>query len=99
MTKNISKERLQEIAAQVNPLAKLIDKNNINLRKDKRKKLRNVRLPLSGSLITKKYKGRILKIKVLDKGFEYDGRSFRTISSVAVHITGQHISGFRFFKL
>lgn len=99
MTKNISKERLQEIAAKHNPLAKLIDKNNVNLKKDKHKKLRNVRLPISGTLITKNYKGRILKVKVLEKGFDYEGKVFKSLSSVAVHITGHHISGFNFFKL
>src|ERR1017187_9298920 len=34
----------------------------------------DARLPMPGSLIAKKYKGRTLVVKVLDDGFEYEDR-------------------------
>ena len=57
------------------------------------------RLPLPGTAITRKYKGRTLEVRVLRDGFEYDGQKFKTLSAVAKAITGSHCNGFRFFKL
>lgn len=57
------------------------------------------RLPAPGTAITRKYKGRILEVRVLKDGFEYDGEKFKTLSAVAKAITGSHCNGFRFFKL
>jgi len=62
-------------------------------------KVRDKRLPVPGSVISKVYKGNIINVKVLDKGFEYDGKLYRTLSSVAGAITGQHWNGFLFFGL
>jgi len=36
---------------------------------------------------------------VLNKGFEYDGRVFRSLSAVAREITGSHWNGNLFFNL
>ena len=57
------------------------------------------RLPAPGTAITRKYKGRMLEVRVLKDGFEYDGQKFKTLSAVAKAITGSHCNGFRFFKL
>jgi Protein of unknown function (DUF2924) len=59
----------------------------------------HVRLPLAGSEITRLYKGRSLAVKVLPQGFEWAGRVFGSLSAVAKAITGQHCSGYVFFKL
>ncbi|MCL4486739.1 MAG: DUF2924 domain-containing protein [Chloroflexi bacterium] len=58
---------------------------------------RDARLPMPGSLIAKKYKDRTLVVKVLDDGFEYEGRRFRSLSNIAAEITGTHWNGFAFF--
>lgn len=98
--KEISEERLKEIAQKVNPLAKLVNKNQLkNKKKTILKGLQSVRLPIAGSVITRKYKGREIKVKVLEKGFEYEDKYFKTLSAVAVYITGNHVSGYAFFKL
>ena len=62
---------------------------------------RDPRLPSPGSAIVRQYKGRTIRVTVLtnDEGFEFDGERFRTLSSVAAKVTGQHINGFRFFGL
>ena len=59
----------------------------------------DARLPMAGSLIVKKYKDRTIVIKVLDEGFEYDGRRFPSLSAIAGEITGTRWNGFAFFGL
>jgi hypothetical protein len=60
---------------------------------------RDSRLPAVGTVITKKYKGEELNVKVIENSFEYKGRIFKSISALAVHIVGAPISGYVFFKL
>jgi Protein of unknown function (DUF2924) len=59
------------------------------------------RLPAPGSAIIRQYKGRTIRVVVLEagKGFEYDGDRYRTLSAVAKKVTRSHINGFRFFRL
>jgi len=59
----------------------------------------DVRLPLSGSLLMKDYRGRTIIVRVLDHGFEYDGRKFTSLSAVAQDITGTKWNGWAFFGL
>ncbi len=66
---------------------------------EKAAKPRNNRIPPVGSIISRKYKGEALEVKVLDNGFEYKGQVFKSISALAVHIVGASISGYVFFKL
>jgi hypothetical protein len=56
-------------------------------------------LPLPGTLITRQYKGREIRVRVTTQGFEFEGELFSSLSAVAKHITGSHWSGNRFFKL
>ena len=57
------------------------------------------RLPPPGTVITRRYKGDELQVKVLADGFEYDGQVFGSLSAVAKHITGSHYNGFLFFRM
>ncbi len=57
------------------------------------------RLPAPGTAITRKYKGRVLNVTVRDKGFEYEGEIYGSLSAVAKAITGAHYNGFLFFNL
>ncbi len=59
----------------------------------------DARLPMPGSLIVKKYKTQTVVVKVLNEGFEYDGRRFASLSAVAGEITGTRWNGFAFFGL
>ena len=96
-------QHLREYADKINPLAELIQKNQT--RKEKKsqnnqgRKLRDVRLPLPGSVLEKDFKGKRLVVKVLEAGFEYENKYYKTLSAVAVAITGHHISGYHFFGL
>ena len=60
---------------------------------------RDNRLPVPGSIITKTYRGKTIEVKVLDKGFEYEGKVFKSISRVAMTIVKRQISGYVFFGL
>ena len=57
------------------------------------------RLPAPGTVLTRRYKGRSLKVRVLEQGFEYDGAVYASLSAVAKAITGSHCNGFLFFHL
>ncbi len=57
------------------------------------------RLPMPGAIITRRYKGQVIEVRVLPKGFEYEGDIYRTLSAVAKKVTGTHWNGFGFFNL
>jgi hypothetical protein len=57
------------------------------------------RIPGPGSAITRTYKGRELTVMVLDKGFEYRGHIYRSLSAIAREITGTNWNGYTFFGL
>ena len=56
-------------------------------------------MPMPGTVLRRDYKGRIILVTVLDKGFEFEGESFRSLSAIAKHVTGAHWNGRLFFGL
>jgi hypothetical protein len=63
-------------------------------------RIRDRRLPSSGSEIVKLYKGHEIRVRVADQGFECFGQRFDTLTAIAKVITGQKfINGFLFFGL
>ena len=64
----------------------------------KQSKGRNRRLPIPGAILKKEYKGRVYEVKILENGFEYEGKIYKTLSSIAKVITGAHWNGFLFFN-
>jgi len=61
--------------------------------------LRDPRLPVAGTILERDYKGRVIEVGVLDKGFEYEGRTYRSLSGIALEVTGSRWNGFHFFGL
>lgn len=57
------------------------------------------RLPPPGTVLSRLYKGRPLRVTVLSAGFECEGTVYPTLSAVAKAITGSHVNGFAFFGL
>lgn len=57
------------------------------------------RLPMAGSILIKEYRGKTIVVRVLDDGFDYDGRRFASLSAIAKEITGTKWNGFLFFGL
>jgi Protein of unknown function (DUF2924) len=56
------------------------------------------RLPAAGTVLTRRYKGEDLQVRVLADGFEYKGEVFGSLSAVAKAVTGQHCNGYHFFR-
>ena len=57
------------------------------------------RVPPVGTELTREYRGRTIRVKVLDDGFEYGGRRHRSLSDIASKVTGTRWNGFSFFGL
>ncbi len=60
---------------------------------------RDRRLPSPGTVLVRKYKGKVLQVTVLEKGFLHGGETYRSLSAVARAITGSRWSGHVFFGL
>jgi len=57
------------------------------------------RLPLPGTTLKREYKGRVVRVKVLLDGFEFEGERYKSLTAAAKAITGKHWNGFHFFNL
>lgn len=57
------------------------------------------RLPPAGTVLTRRYKGRVVEVTVRADGFDWAGTVYPSLSAVANAVTGSHVNGFRFFRL
>jgi len=64
-----------------------------------RRPARDPRLPTPGTVISRKYKGRELRLVVHADGFELDGAMYASLSEAARAVTSQHWSGPLFWGL
>jgi hypothetical protein len=53
----------------------------------------------SGIVLTRSWKGVLHKVKVVENGYEHQGRTYESLSQIAHSITGTHRSGPLFFGL
>lgn len=60
---------------------------------------RDNRLPKAGTTLSREWHGKKYLVKVLDSGFEYGGKPYRSLSGVAKQISGQIVNGFLWFGL
>ena len=63
------------------------------------RQVRDQRIPPPGTVLLRDYKGRKVAVTVLDDGFEWEGREYRSLSAIAKDVTGAHWNGLRFFAL
>ena len=84
----LSKATLRRIAAQTKAL----------LADDPDRSEPRVRIRLGGRLV-REWHGRTHTVTVIDDGFEYDGKTYASLTPIARTITGAHWSGPRFFGL
>ena len=54
--------------------------------------------PEPGAVLTRCHNGETHSVKVLEDGFEHDGRQFRSLSAVARFITHVQWNGFLYFQ-
>ena len=91
-----AQKRIKELITLYDPI------NNRTLRSKsvkKRSDFRDERLPIPGTVIVRQYKGKTLEVKVLERGFEYNNKIYKTLTTLAQEITGSHWSGYEFFNL
>lgn len=60
---------------------------------------RDIRLPQRGDVLSRSYKGQQITVRVLESGFEYEGRRFRSLSAIAKSVTGAQWNGLLFFGI
>ncbi|MGE5786843.1 MAG: DUF2924 domain-containing protein [Myxococcales bacterium] len=58
---------------------------------------RDARLPPAGTRLSRVYRGATYEVMVLEDGFEYQGKRYRSLSAVAKQITGTNWNGLTFF--
>jgi hypothetical protein len=60
---------------------------------------RDPRLPAAGTVLLRRFKETSVEVKVLDEGFEYEGRRYQSLSAIASEVAGTRWNGFLFFGL
>jgi len=60
---------------------------------------RDPRLPLPGTLLAREFQSRDIVVKVLNNGFEFDGRLYKSLSAIAKEVSGSKWNGFLFFGI
>ena len=60
---------------------------------------RDLRLPAAGAVLRRRYRGRMVEVQVLDSGFQFEGRSYDSLSAIASEVTGTRWNGYAFFAL
>jgi hypothetical protein len=60
---------------------------------------RDPRLPAPGTTLARTFNGKEIKVEVLDAGFKFDGKTWRSLSAIARSVSGTSWNGFLFFNL
>lgn len=97
-----AQSRIRELMISLDPLGKLVAQaKNSGLTPATKQKTprRDIRLPKPGDVLRRYYKGRAITVSVLESGFEYEGRRFRSLSAIAKAVTGAHWNGLLFFGI
>ena len=66
---------------------------------DHGKRQRDWRLPAAGAVLTRQFDNRRIVVTVLENGFEYQSRRYRSLSAIAREVTGTRWNGLLFFGL
>jgi len=96
-----TQNRLAELINLYDPINNKAIRPKISMGTDTQKK--NIdhdrRLPIPGSVIIKNYRDKKIEVKILENGFEYNGKIYKTLTAIAKEITGGHWNGYLFFNL
>ena len=92
---------LKELIGLYDPVNNKAIRPKVSVETQARTKMRgrDTRLPIPGTIITKNYKRMKIQVKVLEKGFEYEGKVYKNLTAIADKITGAHWNGYYFFNL
>lgn len=96
-----AQNKLKELVAFYDPVNNKAIRPKVSVETQTMRKTRgrDRRLPIPGTVITKEYRGKNIQVKVLDNGFEYNGKIYKHLTAIAEEITGAHWNGYLFFNL
>ena len=57
------------------------------------------RIPPPGTTLMREFRGHSVTVKIVQSGFEYQGRVYRSLSAIAFEVTGTRWNGLAFFGL
>ena len=60
---------------------------------------RDDRLPVTGTVLKREFQGRLITVVVLEEGFEFEGKTYESLSAIAWQVTRTRWNGFTFFHL
>jgi hypothetical protein len=83
-----------ETVERLEALAEALDGNNAPMRRRP-----GMNRPIAGTVLVREWQGVEHRIAVLDDGYEYQGRPYKSLSAAARAITGTRWNGFVFFGL
>ena len=83
-----------ETIARLEALGEQLDGGNITVRR-----IRGDDRPIAGTRLIREYKGVEQTVTVLQDGYEYQGRPYKSLSAIARAITGTRWNGWTFFGL
>jgi hypothetical protein len=58
---------------------------------------RDERLPAPGTTLRREFQGETIVVQVLEHGFQYQDRFYKSLSAIARQVTGTHWNGYAFF--
>ena len=96
-----AQNRLKELIGLYDPVNNKAIRPKISIETQTRTKTRgrDTRLPITGTVIAKDYRGKKHQVRILDNGFEYEGKIYKHLTAIAEKITGAHWNGYNFFNL
>lgn len=62
-------------------------------------KPRDERLPAVGEMIRKRWRDRDIEVACLENGFEFEGKTYKSLSKIATELLGCSANGYLFFAL
>ena len=83
-----------EVVQRLQALGEQLDGGNVVLRR-----IRTNLMPIAGTRLIRDYQGIEQVVTVLQDGFEWQGRPYRSLSAIARAITGTRWNGWTFFGL
>jgi hypothetical protein len=78
--------------------AERLDAEEAEVARLKRRQRKNG-MPVAGTRLIREWQGRRYEVTVVDGGFEYEGRRYRSLTAITKAITGTHWNGPAFFGL
>ncbi len=92
-------EALRKRKASPNPAESMVPPKPGHTLPHGQTKPRDTRIPVPGSLLIVKHERQTVRVTVLQSGFEYAGKQYRSLTAVARQVAGRNVNAYEFFGL